>query len=114
MWVQLPYQRQKGGRQYVEAHWGEAQAALELLEALIEEISDKLQSKVDVHVSPRKYRKEFFWSIIGSPGIALPTLKIMFCVGNARQVSEDIAQKNVKKSQCHLQGVDTCHNALKC
>ena len=70
MWVQLPYQRQKGGRQYVEAHWGEAQAALELLEALIEE-TDKLQSKVDVHVSPRKYRKEFFWSIINSPGIAL-------------------------------------------
>ena len=56
MWVQLPYQRQKGGRQYVEAHWGEAQAALELLEALIEEtLSDKIQSKVDIHVSPQKY-----------------------------------------------------------
>ena len=48
-------------------------------------------------MSPRKYRKEFFWSIIGSPGIALPTLKIMFCVGNARQVSEDFAQKIIKK-----------------
>ena len=106
MWVQLPYQRQKGGRQYVEAHWGEAQAALELLEALIEEISDKLQSKVDVHVSPRKYRKEFFWSIINSPGIALTTLKIIFCVENARQVLEDIAQKNVENSQCHIQGVN--------
>ena len=92
MWVQLPYQRQEGDRQYVEAHWGEAQTALELLEALNKEtLSDKIQLKVDVYVSPRKYRKKFFWSIIISPGIALPTLKIIFCVGNARQALEDIA-----------------------
>ena len=112
MWVQLPYQRQKGGRQYVEAHWGEAQAALELLEALIEEISDKLQSKVDVHVSPRKYRKEFFWSIINSPGIALTTLKIIFCV-EIEKFYKNIAQKNVENSQCHIQGVNKCINASK-
>ena len=67
-----------------------------------------------VHVSPRKYGKEFFWSIIDSPGIALPKLNIIFCVGNARQDQEDVAQKNVKKSQCHIQGVDKCHNTLKC
>ena len=60
-----------------------------------------------------KVSKELLRSIINSLGIALPTLKIISCVGNARQVLKDIAQKNVKNSQYHIQDVDKYLDAFK-
>ena len=80
MWVQLPYQRQEGDRQYVEAHWGEAQTALELLEALNEEyifilsFSEKLI--FICHLRRYTYTTSYkHLSIINLLGLALPSLK---------------------------------------